>query len=89
MFNVTPLRHFLPDVHMRITSKFQDSLKTYRLSAIKLFVCGVETHFLTLIVVDSIKLSTESSPRRKQPASSVEALRHKTATYLWFEIIGV
>ena len=40
---------FLP---MRITSKFQDSLRTYRLSATEQFVS--ETHFLAQILVDQL-----------------------------------
>lgn len=49
------------------------SLETYRLSTTKLKMLCVETHFITFIVVNSIKLSTENS-HQKQLASSVKAL---------------
>ena len=57
---------------MRITNKFQTPSE--RTGYRQLNTSGVETpHFLALIVVDLIKLSTENS-RRKQLASSVEVL---------------
>ena len=53
---------FVHDVHMRITSKFPGSLKTHGLSTATDFSC-VKTHFRTLILVDSMKLSFENSRR--------------------------
>lgn len=73
MSNVTRGRHFLPGVLMRITNKFQNSLRAYRSSAAN--TSCVKTHFIALIVVDSINLSSENSCR-KQLDSSVEALSY-------------
>lgn len=71
MSNVTRGRHFLSDVHMRITTTFKTPSKCtdYR----QLNSSCLKTQFLARIVVDLIKLSTENR-HRKQLASSVEAL---------------
>lgn len=71
MSNVTRGRHFLSDVHMRITTSFKTPSKCtdYR----QLNSSCLKTQFLARIVVDLIKLSTENR-HRKQLASSVEAL---------------
>ena len=81
VFNVTLCHHFLPNVHMCI---WQASFKSpSKLSCYQpVNYLYVEMHLLVLIVVDSIKLSTENS-RQKQLASSVEVLTDFWAQSYW------